>query len=71
MQQRPTTWDKPNAESLNVRIQQHNNTDKKSHLLRHANNSKHHRVWLDDFKIIEKGYKSNFKQQISERKPDL
>ena len=59
------------------RVIQHNKTDKKSHLLIHANNANHHRVWLDDFEIIGKGYNSNFKRHISEalfikdKKPNL
>ena len=59
------------------RVIQHNKTDKKSHLLIHANNANHHRVWLDDFEIIGKGYKSTFKRHISEalfildKKPNL
>ena len=48
------------------RVIQHNKTDKKSHLLIHANIANHHRVWLDDFEIIGKGYNSNFKRHISE-----
>ena len=37
----------------------------------------HNRVWLDDFEIIGKGFKSSFKRQISEalhikeKAPDL
>ena len=56
---------------------QHNKTDKNSHLLKHANATGHRRVWLEDFKIIGSGYKSNFKRRISESlfikklKPDL
>ena len=62
---------------LGKRIIQHNRTDKQSHLLKHANATRHRRVWLNDFKIIGKGYKSNFKRKISEslfikeNKPDL
>ena len=56
---------------------QHNRTDKNSHLLQHATQTKHRRVWIPDFKIIGIGYKSNFKRHISESlfiktlKPDL
>ena len=41
------------------------------------NDKNHHRVWSDDFEIIVKGFKSNFKRQISEtlhikeKAPDL
>ena len=46
---------------------QHNKQDKNSNLLIHSNGKSHHRVWLDDFEIIGKGFgKSNFKRQISE-----
>ena len=41
---------------------QHN----KTHLLKRANATGHRRVWLEDFKIIGSGYKSNFKRRISE-----
>ena len=59
------------------RTMQHNKTDKNSHLLKHAKATRHRRVWLEDFKIIGSGYKSNFKRRISESlfikklKPDL
>ena len=62
---------------LGKRIIQHNKTDKKSHILKHAKATRHRRVWVNDFKIIGKGYKSNFKRKISEaifikkNKPDL
>ena len=51
---------------LQKRVIQHNKTDKKSHLLIHSNTSHHTRVWLNDFKILGRGYKSNFKRQVSE-----
>ena len=56
---------------------QHNKTDKKSHVLKHSKKTKHRRVWINDVKVIGKGYKSNFKRKISESlfikklKPDL
>ena len=62
---------------LQKRVIQHNKSDKNSHLLKHTNENKHNRVWLDDFKILGKNYKSNFKRKISEslfikeHKPDL
>ena len=62
---------------LLVRTTDHNKRDKKSHLLKHANETKHRRVWLQDFQIIGSGYKSKFKRKISEalyikgNKPDL
>ena len=62
---------------LQKRVIQHNKQDKKSHLFIHANNEKHNRVWMDDFKILGRGYKSNFKRKISEalhikeKNPDL
>ena len=51
---------------LEVRVLDHNKRDKKSHLLQHSANSRHKRVWIDDFKIIGSGYKSDFKRRISE-----
>ena len=48
------------------RVIQHNRTDKNSHLLKHARETGHHRVWLDDFKIVGQGYSSEFKRKISE-----
>ena len=59
------------------RVIQHNKTDKQSHLLKHANETGHKRVWLEDFRILGSGYSSNFKRRISESlfisefKPDL
>ena len=59
------------------RVIQHNKKDKKSHLLIHANETKHRRVWMNDFEIVGSGYSSNFKRKISESlfikklKPDL
>ena len=40
---------------------QHKKLDKNSHLLKHANKTKHKQVWLEDFKIIGSGYRSDFK----------
>ena len=62
---------------LIVRATDHNRRDKQSHLLKHAQDTKHRRVWLQDFRIIGSGYKSKFKRRISEalyikgNKPDL
>jgi len=62
---------------LIVRATDHNKRDKKSHLLKHAQDTKHRRVWLQDFRIIGQGYKSKYKRRISEalyikgNKPDL
>ena len=59
------------------RVIQHNRTDKNSHLLKHSSSNNHHRIWMEDFKILGSGYKSNFKRKISEalfikeKKPDL
>ena len=44
------------------RVIEHNKQNKNSNLLIHSNDKSHHRVWLDDFEIIGKG----FKRQISE-----
>ena len=48
------------------RVIEHNRADKESHLLKHANEKRHKRVWLSDFKILGSGYSSNFKRKISE-----
>ena len=59
------------------RVIQHNRTDKNSHLLKHSSSNNHHRVWMDDFKVLGSGYKWNIKRKISEalfikeKKPDL
>ena len=42
------------------RVIQHNRTDINSHLLKHANEIGHERVWLDDFKVLGSGYSSEF-----------
>ena len=46
------------------RIQDHNNRDKNSHLLKHAREKGH--VWENDFKILGNNYQSNIKRKISE-----
>lgn len=51
---------------LEKRVIEHNKQDKNSHLLKHSIKENHHRVWLNDFKVIGKNYKSNFKRKISE-----
>ena len=56
---------------------QHKGKDKKSHLFRHAQRTKHKKVNTHAFKIIGRGYRSNFARKISESlfikklKPDL
>ena len=60
----PTTLVRRNADFSSV--WQHNKQDKNSNHLIHSNDKNHHRVWLDEFEIIGKGFKSNFKRQISE-----
>ena len=51
---------------IKKRVLQHRNTDRNSHLFKHAENTKHKRVDIDDFKILGKGYSSDFKRKISE-----
>ena len=51
---------------IGKRVIQHNKFDKNSHLLQHAKKTRHKRVWLDDFKILGSGYRSNFQRRISE-----
>ena len=62
---------------IEKRTGQHKGKDKKSHLFRHAQRTKHKKVNTHAFKIIGKGYRSNFARKISESlfikklKPDL
>ena len=52
-------------------------TDEKSHLLKHARKTRHRKIRVSDFKIVGKGYRSDFTRKISESlyiktlKPDL
>ena len=48
------------------RIQDNNNRDKTSHLLKHAREKSHTHVWENDFKILGNNYESNIKRNISE-----
>ena len=48
------------------RIQDNNNRDKTSHLLKHAREKSHTHVWANDFKILGNNYESNIKRNISE-----
>ena len=48
------------------RIQDHNNRDKNSHLLKHAREKGHTHVWENDFKILGNNYQSKMKPKISE-----
>ena len=62
---------------LGKRVSQHRATDRNSHILKHSMRTKHKRVDISDFKVLGKGYKSDFKRRISESlfikklKPDL
>ena len=62
---------------LLTRAMDHNSKDKKSHMLIHSKKTKHKRVFLRDVKVLETGYRTNFKRKISEAlyikelKPDL
>ena len=62
---------------IEKQVIQHNRTDINSHLLKHANEVRHEREWLEDFKLLGSGYSSDFKRKISESlfiselKPDL
>ena len=51
---------------LIVRATDHNKKDDSSHLLKHAKDTKHRRVWLTNFKVLGQGYKSDFKRRIGE-----
>jgi len=56
---------------------QHRETDKKSHVYQHSTTTKHKRVSVNDFEILGRGYRSDFRRRISESlyvkklKPDL
>ena len=48
------------------RIQDNNNRDKISYLLKHARKKGHTHVWENDFKVLGNNYQSNIKRKISE-----
>ena len=48
------------------KIQNHNNRDKNSHLLKHAREKGRTHVWENDFKILGNNYQSNIKCKVSE-----
>ena len=48
------------------RIQDHNNRDKNSHLLKHARENVQTHLWENDFKILGNNYQLNIKCKISE-----
>ena len=41
-------------------------TDKSSHLFKHASKTKHRKIRISDFKIVGKGFRSDFTRKISE-----
>ena len=59
------------------RTLQHNSKNNASHVLIHSKATKHHRVSMENVKILGRRYKSYFKRRISESlfikqlKPDL
>ena len=48
------------------RIQDQNNIDKNSHLLKHAREKGHTHVWENNFKILGHNYQLNIERKISE-----
>ena len=48
------------------RIIDHNRRDRKLHLLKHARDENHTRVWEQDFKILGSNYQSSIQRKISE-----
>ena len=48
------------------RIQDYNNRDKNSHLLKHAREKGHTHIWENDVKVLGNNYQSNIKRKISE-----
>ena len=62
---------------IEKRTDQHNGSDEKSHLVKHAKKTKHKRVRCTDVKILGSGYRTDFTRKISESlyikklKPDL
>ena len=51
---------------IGKRAVQHGKEDKQSHLYKHANHTKHKKVDITAFKIIGRGYRSDFTRKISE-----
>ena len=51
---------------IEKRSDQHHGKDKKSHIYRHSQETKHKRVNIHAFQIIGKGFRSNFARKISE-----
>jgi len=48
------------------RLLEHNGRDKSSHVWKHSMNEKHQRVWMNDVKVLGKGYRTDFTRKISE-----
>ena len=45
------------------RVKDHNESDKSSHMLRHSIKKNHAKVTANDFKVIERDYRSNARQR--------
>ena len=62
---------------IDKRGNQHRGNDKQSHLFKHASRTRHKKVNTTSFKILGRGYRSDFSRKISESlfikklKPDL
>ena len=62
---------------MKKRTTEHNESDKKSHMFIHSEQTKHKKVEIEDISILGKRYTSDFKRKISESlfikelKPDL
>ena len=44
----------------------HQSTDPNSHVLKHSKKTKHLRVQIVDFKILQQGFSSTFRRKISD-----
>ena len=62
---------------IGKRASQHSKEDKQSHLYKHATRTRHKKVDIRSFRIVGRGYRSDFTRKISESlfikklKPDL
>ena len=54
------------GETITERIQDHNNRDKFSHLLKDAREKGHNHVWENNFEILGNNYQSNINRKVSE-----
>ena len=51
---------------ISDKIIDHNKRDKSSHPLQHIQNKKHAHIWVNNFTILNRNYRSKNKRKISE-----